>query len=104
MTGQKVRNIFGANVRKYRTLKRWSQARLAEKIDISTNMISEIETGKKFVSVSTLGYLCEIFEVEACKLFETGIILPLDIIGRFSKEIKEAIDKHLENYKSTLRS
>jgi len=54
MTESDLRAIFGENLKKYRTFKGLSQAKLAEILDISPNFISEIETGKRWVSSDTL--------------------------------------------------
>jgi transcriptional regulator with XRE-family HTH domain len=65
MTESDLRAIFGENLKKYRTIKGFSQAKLAEILDISPNFISEIETGKRWVSSDTLVNFAEVLGVEA---------------------------------------
>jgi len=54
MTESDLRAILGSNLKKYRTIKGFSQAKLAEIINISPNFISDIETGKRWLSSDTL--------------------------------------------------
>jgi len=64
MTESDLRAIFGENLKKHRTIKGFSQAKLAEILDISPNFISEIETGKRWVSSDTLVNFAEVLGVE----------------------------------------
>ncbi len=48
----------GRRIRDFRLGKHLTQAQLAENLDVSTNFISEIETGKKGISHDTLYRLC----------------------------------------------
>lgn len=45
-----IRKIFGENVKFYRKKQGLSQEQLAELLEISTNHLSVIETGTKFVT------------------------------------------------------
>lgn len=45
-----IRKIFGENVKFYRKKQGISQEQLAELLEISTNHLSVIETGTKFVT------------------------------------------------------
>jgi transcriptional regulator with XRE-family HTH domain len=47
MTESELRTILGENLKRYRTFKGLSQAKLAEILKISPNFISDIETGKR---------------------------------------------------------
>ena len=64
MTESDLRTIFGANLKKFRTIRGFSQAKLAEILDISPNFISEMETGKRWLSSDTLVNLAEALNVE----------------------------------------
>jgi transcriptional regulator with XRE-family HTH domain len=65
-----LRRILSANIKYYRGLRGWSQVILAEKIDISTNFLADIETGKSWVSSLTLSKLATIFGIEVYELFK----------------------------------
>ncbi|GHV84341.1 hypothetical protein AGMMS50212_16810 [Spirochaetia bacterium] len=54
MDENELRKILSANIKHYRGLRDWSQVKLAEKLDISTNFLADIETGKSWVSSLTL--------------------------------------------------
>jgi transcriptional regulator with XRE-family HTH domain len=54
MEERELRGILSANIKRYRGLRDWSQVKLAEKIDISTNFLADIETGKSWISSLTL--------------------------------------------------
>jgi len=64
MTESDLRAIFGENLKKRRTFKGMSQAKLAEILDISPNFISDIEAGKRWVSSDTLVNLATALDAE----------------------------------------
>jgi transcriptional regulator with XRE-family HTH domain len=70
MEETELRRILSANIKHYRSIRRWSQMVLAEQMGISTNFLADIETGKSWVSSSTLTKLANIFEVEVYELFK----------------------------------
>jgi transcriptional regulator with XRE-family HTH domain len=70
MTESDLRAILGENLRKYRTLKGFSQAKLAEILDISPNFISDLETGKRWLSSDTLVNFSEVLGVEVYELLK----------------------------------
>jgi len=70
MEEAEIRRVLSNNIKHYRGLRRWSQVVLAEKIGISTNFLADIETGKSWISSSTLVKLANIFEIEASELFK----------------------------------
>jgi transcriptional regulator with XRE-family HTH domain len=64
MTESDLRAIFGENLKKRRTFKGFSQAKLAEMLNLSPNFISDIESGKRWVSSDTLVNFAEVLGVE----------------------------------------
>ncbi|MDR2462809.1 MAG: helix-turn-helix domain-containing protein [Verrucomicrobiales bacterium] len=48
------KQIFGANVRRLRMARGWTQERLAEQSDLSLRYIQWLEAGKKFPRVEAL--------------------------------------------------
>ena len=64
-----IRKIFGENVKYYRKKLGLSQEQLAEKLEVSPNHISVIETGTKFVTYKHLEKLIEVFNVTPDALF-----------------------------------
>lgn len=100
-SGKELKALLGVNVKKYRILKRWSQMTLAEMINVSTNTVSEIETGKKFVSADTLTFLAEVFDIDAYELLKPKNILPYEAILSYSEEVKKAMDTITDKYMKT---
>jgi len=65
-----LKNNLSSNIKKYRHRRNWSQFALAEKINISTNFLADIEAGNTWVSAQTLTKLAQAFEVEAFELLK----------------------------------
>lgn len=66
-----IRQVFGENVRYYRKKMGLSQEALSERLDISPNHLSVIETGGKFVTYKLLERMIEVFDVMPASLFFT---------------------------------
>ena len=64
-----LRKIFGKNLKYYRFQKKYTQAKLAEKVDISSNYVSQLERGKHNIDFDIIEQLCEILEIEPFQLF-----------------------------------
>jgi transcriptional regulator with XRE-family HTH domain len=60
---------LGKNIRKYRSRNAWSQEQLAEKIDISATFLSNIETGRSWISAKTIANLCNVLKIDIYELF-----------------------------------
>jgi transcriptional regulator with XRE-family HTH domain len=65
-----LRRILSVNIKHYRSLRGWSQAKLVEEIDISTNFLADLETGKSWVSSLTLIKLANCFGIEVYELLK----------------------------------
>ena len=70
--------IFGTNLRHHRKAKHLTQAELAEKVSLSTEMISKIERGAASPSFTTIEKLSEILEVPEVVFFGVGLIVTTD--------------------------
>jgi transcriptional regulator with XRE-family HTH domain len=91
-----VRKLLGQNVKRFRTERGFSQATLAEKIDTSCNHISDIETGKYWVSSAYLAKLADTLEVEVFEFFK-----PEEDV---SKDVLATINKHLDIISESLKN
>lgn len=56
---------IGKRIRNFRIANNLTQAQLAESLDISTNFVSEVETGKKNISLDILCRLCQYYNLSA---------------------------------------
>ena len=99
-----LRNLFSQNIKRYRQMKGLSQEKLAEKIEISTNYLSEIETGKGWVSPFSLVKIANALEIEVFELFKPQEAVPKDklktinkCLDDFSNSLKISFEKSLKN-------
>ena len=95
MTERELLKIFSSNIRLYRTRLKWSQAELAEKVNISINFLSDIETGKKWASPITIVKFADVFSIKAYELLKPPDILPencCDIIEKFAEDMHSAVE------------
>lgn len=65
-----VRKILGANVRKARELRGWSQEELADRSGIHRTYISGVERGSRNPTLSIISSIAAALEVSAGELFE----------------------------------
>jgi len=70
MEEKELRAVLAENIRKYRTRRGWNQLLLSEKIGISANYLSAVETGKGWVTPLTLVKIANILEIEVFELFK----------------------------------
>jgi transcriptional regulator with XRE-family HTH domain len=90
MSEEELRQILSANIKKYRGLHSWSQAQLAEKVDISINFLSDIETKRGWVSPYTLVKLAQALEIEVYELFRPE--------EEASGELKDTINQFINDF------
>ena len=75
MEEKELRGILSNNIKRCRVKKNLSQSALAEKVDISTNFLSDIERSKAWVSPNTLVKLASVLNIEPYELFKTDALL-----------------------------
>ena len=90
-----LRTLLSQNIKKYRQRKGWSQAKLAEKMEISTNYLSDIETKRGWVSPLSLAKLANALQIEVFELFEPEKTTP--------KEIKTTVNRCLDDFSTSLK-
>jgi len=96
MERKEIRTILGSNLRKYRSIRDWSQMELAEKADISMNFLSEIERGNKWPYPDTLQNLAAALNVEVYELFKDESHAgnsDRGYMNRFSNDIAIAVEQ-----------
>ena len=70
MTESQLRTIVKTNIRRFRHSRKWTQAELAEKLDISINFLSDIENGKKWMSPASIVKFASILCIEPYELLD----------------------------------
>jgi transcriptional regulator with XRE-family HTH domain len=76
MDGTELRALLSKNIKKFRAARDFSQEKLAAQAGISTNYLSDIETGKKWPSPEIAARLASALRVSAAELFRSEEVLP----------------------------
>jgi len=100
MTEKELRTILSANLKRYRNYRKFSQAELAEKLDISIPFLSDVENGRKWVSPATLVKFADVLGIEPHELFKLPEPLspPMTLtLDKWSNEIIEAVTQTVRN-------
>lgn len=66
-----LKQVLGSNIRYYRFKNNYTQERLAELLDISTTYMSDIECGKRNVSLDIIERIAALFKIKYSDLFRT---------------------------------
>lgn len=95
--------IIGKRISNFRKANGYTQAELAERIDLSVTEISNIERGKNNLSFNTLINLCKELDVCPCQLLSGAIKDTvddniIDLIRELTRQEKETIFKLLLTY------
>ncbi|MDR1353592.1 MAG: helix-turn-helix domain-containing protein [Treponema sp.] len=94
MEERELRGILGSNIKRCRLKSNLSQLALAEKLDISTNFLSDIERCKAWISPNTLVKLASVLDVEPYELFKADSFLSemeQDILRHYADENLKAV-------------
>ena len=83
---EKIQQMFGQNVRKYRKARNFTQEQLSEKIGVSQKHLSIIETGTQFASASLIARISDELNVS-----------PGDLFGGSSDELKNEIARRQDS-------
>ncbi len=88
-----LRTVFSENLKFFRNQSGLSQQQMAEKCDIATNYISEIERGLKFPSVEMIERIANVLQVPAYLFFLEGKTLSHTelILQKRNKEFSEKL-------------
>jgi transcriptional regulator with XRE-family HTH domain len=100
MTEAEIRSIFGSNLKRYRNYRKFSQAELAERLDISIPFLSDVENGRKWFSPMTLVKFASVLNIEPYELFKPENILSPEIttaLTNWSNDIVEAVGQAVKD-------
>ncbi|GHV51357.1 hypothetical protein AGMMS49579_06500 [Spirochaetia bacterium] len=104
MAESDLRVTLGANLKRYRCFRGLSQAKLAEMVDISPNFISDIETGKRWLSSDTLVNLADALKIDVFEFLKPAEIVSggdADLLTRYTEEasatLTQVVSQSLEN-------
>ena len=108
MGGEEVKTSLGANIKNLRMLRKYSQAELAERANISIIYLSTIERGVKYPKPAVLLQIAEGLEVEIYELFKpnhTPATVPKDtkklikqLSQKMTKKVIQTMDDVFNDY------
>jgi len=81
-----LRKVLSFNMKQYRKKLGFSQAKLAEMVNVSNNYIALIETGRRFPSITMLELIAATLKIDILELFS---IKSIEVSDR--KDIKNMI-------------
>lgn len=66
-----LRDVFAANLRRYRNAKGVSQDELAYEAKVSRSYLSQLEKGSFYASLKIVGKLAKVLDIEPSELLKT---------------------------------
>jgi len=99
MKEQELRELMSINIKRFRSRRGWSQAKLAEKLNISTNFLSDIETTKGWVSPLTLVKLANALNIEVYELFKPENAISdtvTDVVNKLAQDLTVVLTESVE--------
>ena len=93
------RELLSRNIKSFRNRLGLSQLHLALELGISTTFLSDIETGKKWVSAQTLSQIAKALKIEVYELFKPEPNVRDNIsaaVARYLDDVDEAFIKSIE--------
>jgi len=110
MEEKELRAVLAENIKKYRSRRGWNQLLLAEKVDISANYLSAVETGKGWVTPLTLVKIAKALDIEVFELFMPVIpVTPKhdyesEKIKRFARDLTLVLDASTANASNAIKN
>lgn len=100
-----IKKILGENIRNYRKKENLNQEELAEKLNISSKHLSNIEIGKKFVTSELLENISKVLNVSPSALFYSSEINKQDdnMMGKIDKIINTETNQFMKRLKEKIR-
>ncbi|MDR0758975.1 MAG: helix-turn-helix domain-containing protein [Treponema sp.] len=99
MTEDELRAVVRTNIRRYRSFRQWTQAELAEKLEISVNFLCDIENGKRWISPASMVKIANTLNIEPFELFKPACA-PLPAVSalfaKYNDEVAEAVSTSLK--------
>ena len=93
------RTLLSRNIKRFRSRLGLSQLHLALELGISTTFLSDIETGKKWVSAQTLSHIAKALKIEVYELFKPEQTIRDDVsatVAKYLDDVDETIIKSIE--------
>jgi transcriptional regulator with XRE-family HTH domain len=99
MNENECRKLLSQNIKRYRSRLGLSQLNLALELGISPNFLSDVETGKKWVSPNTIVQLAKALKIEVYELFKPEEAIPTDtkaIVSKCLDDVSSSVQQSVE--------
>jgi transcriptional regulator with XRE-family HTH domain len=93
------RTLLSRNIKLFRNRLGLSQLHLALELGLSTTFLSDLETGKKWVSAQTLSQIAKALKIEVYELFKPEQSIKEDIaaaVAKYLDNVDNALIKSIE--------
>ncbi|MDR0456538.1 MAG: helix-turn-helix domain-containing protein [Treponema sp.] len=97
------RALLSRNIKRYRNRLGLSQLHLALELDISAAFLSDIETGKKWVSAQTLSQIAKTLKIEVYELFKPEKTIRDDVSAAVAKHLDDVDDAFIKSIEEAVR-
>ena len=97
------RAILSQNIKRFRSRLGLSQLHLALELGISTTFLSDIETGKKWVSAQTLSRIAKALKIEVFELFKPEQNIRDDVSAAIAKYLDDVDDTLIKSIEEAVR-
>jgi transcriptional regulator with XRE-family HTH domain len=100
-----VKRVFGANLKRYRKKAGMSQEDLAEKLEVTSKHLSNIEVGQKFISAGLLEKIAGILGVSPSVLFYSPEEAPTgdDLYAKVDSVLEQNVQMLVQTIKRKIR-
>jgi len=97
------RAILSRNIKRFRNRLGLSQLHLALELGISTTFLSDIETGKKWVSAQTLSQIAKALKIEVYELFKPEKTVRDDVMAAVAKYLDDVDETFIKAIEEAVR-
>jgi len=97
------RAILSRNIKRFRNRLGLSQLHLALELGISTTFLSDIETGKKWVSAQTLTHIAKALKIEIYELFKPEQTIRDDVSAAVAKYLDDVDETFIKTIEEAVR-
>jgi len=100
---KECRTLLSRNIKRFRNRIGLSQLHLALELGISTTFLSDIETGKKWVSAQTLTQIAQALKIEVFELFKPEQTIRDDVNSAVAKYLDDVDDAFIKSIEEAVR-
>ena len=97
------RAVLSRNIKRFRNRIGLSQLHLALELGISTTFLSDIETGKKWVSAQTLSKIAKTLKIEVYELFKPEKNIRDDVTAAIARHLDDVDDALIKSIEEAVR-